>query len=87
MFLLSIAAAQRTIRIANPYFIPDDFCLQTLVEACRRGVKVEIITPGPNIDMRVVRIVGRSRWEPLLQAGALLRVPACALPLQIHDRG
>jgi cardiolipin synthase len=70
MFLLSIAAARRTIRIANAYFIPDDFCLQTLVEACERGVKVEIITPGPNIDMRVVRIVGRSRWEPLLQAGA-----------------
>ena len=70
MFLLSIAAAQRTIRIANPYFIPDDFCLQTLVEACRRGVKVEIITPGPNIDMRVVRMVGRSRWGPLLRAGA-----------------
>ena len=70
MFLLSTAAAQRTIRIANPYFIPDDFCLQTLVEACRRGVKVEIITPGPNIDMRVVRMVGRSRWGPLLRAGA-----------------
>ena len=70
MFLLSIAAARRTIRIANAYFIPDDFCIQTLVEACRRGVKVEIITPGPNIDMRVVRMVGRSRWEPLLQAGA-----------------
>ena len=33
-------------------------------------MKVEIITPGPNIDLRVVRMVGRSRWKPLLEAGA-----------------
>lgn len=70
MFLLSIAAARRTVRIANSYFIPDDLSIQTLVEACRRGVKLEIITPGPNIDLRVVRTVGRSRWKPLLEAGA-----------------
>ncbi len=70
MFLLSIAAARRTIRIANAYFIPDNLCLKTLVEACRRSVRVEIITPGANIDVRVVRMVGRSRWKPLLEAGA-----------------
>ena len=70
MFLLSIAAARRTIRIANSYFIPDDLCIETLLKACERGVKVEIITPGPKIDLHVVRIVGRSRWKPLLAAGA-----------------
>jgi cardiolipin synthase A/B len=70
MFLLSIAAARRTIRIANAYFIPDNLCLRMLVEACRRGVKVEIITPSSNIDVHVVRMVGRSRWKPLLEAGA-----------------
>ena len=70
MFLLSIAAARRTIRIANAYFIPDNLSLRMLVEACRRGVKVEIITPSSNIDVRVVRMVGRSRWKPLLEAGA-----------------
>lgn len=70
MFLLSLAAARETIRIANAYFIPDDLCIETLVEACRRGVCVEIITAGPDIDQRVVRFVGRSRWQPLLEAGA-----------------
>ena len=69
MFLLSLAAARRSIRIANSYFIPDNLCVATLVEARRRGVEVEIITPGPLIDLRVVRIVGRSRWNALLQAG------------------
>ena len=88
MLLLSIAAARKHIRIANAYFIPDDLCVQTLIEACRRGVKVEIITPGPDIDARVVRAVGKMRWPPLLKAGArFLRIHAGALPLQIHDRG
>ncbi len=70
MLLLSIAAARRHIRIANAYFIPDDLCRQTLVEACQRGVKVEIITPGPDIDAQTIRLVGQTRWKPLLEAGA-----------------
>jgi cardiolipin synthase len=70
MLLLSIAAARKHIRIANAYFIPDDLCLETLVRACRRGVKVEIITPGPDIDAKLARSVGKMRWPKLLKAGA-----------------
>jgi cardiolipin synthase A/B len=70
MILLSIASARKNVRIANAYFIPDDLCLQTLVEACQRGVKVEIITPGADIDARAVRAVGKMRWPRLLKAGA-----------------
>jgi cardiolipin synthase A/B len=70
MFLLSVAAARRRIQIANAYFIPDDLCRQTLVEACQRGVTVEVITPGGDMDQQLVRMVGRERWGPLLKAGA-----------------
>jgi cardiolipin synthase A/B len=70
MFLLSVATARRRIQIANAYFIPDDLCRQTLVEACQRGVAVEVITPGADIDQQLVRVVGRERWGPLLKAGA-----------------
>lgn len=70
MLLVSIAAARKSIRIANAYFIPDDLCRRTLVEAIQRGVQVEIITPGPDIDAQTVRAVGKSRWQPLLEAGA-----------------
>ena len=70
MLLVSIAAARQWIRIANAYFIPDDLCVSTLVEALERGVRVEIITPGPDIDARIVRAVGKTRWKPLLEAGA-----------------
>jgi cardiolipin synthase len=44
--------------------------MQTLLEALYRGVKVEIITPGTDIDAQIVRAVGKTRWKPLLEAGA-----------------
>jgi cardiolipin synthase A/B len=43
--------------------------MQTLLEALHRGVKVEIITPGTDIDAQIVRAVGKTRWKPLLEAG------------------
>lgn len=69
MFLFSIAAARRNIRIGNAYFIPDDLTINTLIEARERGVEVEVIAPGPLIDQRVARYVGRSRWRPMLESG------------------
>lgn len=70
MFLFSIAAARRRIRIVNPYFIPDNLVLTMLCAALKRGVSVEIIGPSDRIDQHTVRFVGRSRWGALLQAGA-----------------
>lgn len=70
MFLLSMAAARETIRIVNPYFIPDYLVLRVLKAALARGVSVEIIGPSERIDQRVVRYVGRSRWGSLLRHGA-----------------
>jgi cardiolipin synthase len=70
MLLVSIAAARHHVRIANAYFIPDNLTMRTLIEALGRGVKIEIITPGPDIDARTVRAVGKARWKPLLKAGA-----------------
>lgn len=70
MLLVSIAAARHHIRIANAYFIPERLGLQTLIEACHRGVKVEIITPGTDTDAQLVRAVGKESWRPLLEAGA-----------------
>ena len=70
MFLFSIAAARKRICLANSYFVPDDLTTQTLIEACERGVQVEIIVPGPHIDKRYVRDASRTRWGGLLRAGA-----------------
>ena len=70
MFLFSIAAARRTIHLANSYFIPDNLTQHTLVEACQRGVDVRIMVPGPHMDKQFVRHASRTRWGPLLRAGA-----------------
>lgn len=69
LFLLSIAAAKKTLCIANAYFIPDDLTVATLVDAARRGVSVEVIVPGKFTDQHLVRHVGKSRWKPMLEAG------------------
>jgi cardiolipin synthase len=72
MYLLSIASATESIRIASAYFVPDDLSVRTLVDARRRGVGVEIIVPGEHIDRGVTRRASRSRWGPLLEAGAAI---------------
>ena len=69
MYLLSIASAERSVRIANSYFVPDSMAVRSLVEAQRRGVRVEIIVPGRHIDQKLVRRASRALWEPLLEAG------------------
>lgn len=69
MVLLSIAAARKSVRIGNAYFIPDSLTVRTLLEARQRGVDIEIIVPGPLIDEPLARMVGRSCWGPLLKAG------------------
>nr|WP_145546099.1 phospholipase D-like domain-containing protein [Variovorax boronicumulans] len=70
MYLLSIAAATRTIDLSSAYFVPDDLAIHALVEAMRRGVRVRIIVPGPIIDAKTVRAASRASWGPLLEAGA-----------------
>ncbi|MGO4393963.1 phosphatidylserine/phosphatidylglycerophosphate/cardiolipin synthase family protein [Variovorax sp. M-6] len=70
MYLLSIAAATRTIDLSSAYFVPDDLTVDALVAALQRGVRVRIITPGPIMDSQTVRGASRAAWGPLLEAGA-----------------
>ena len=69
MYLLSIASATNSIRLQAAYFVPDDLAIETFVSARKRGVKIEIIVPGPDIDAPIVRRASRSLWGPLLDAG------------------
>ena len=69
LYLMSIAAARRSVRLSMSYFVPDDLAVQTFVAARRRGVTVEMIVPGPEIDAEIVRRASRARWGALLRAG------------------
>jgi cardiolipin synthase len=70
MYLMSITAAKRTIRLSSSYFVPNELAVQTMVEAMKRGVKLQIITPGEHIDTETVRAASKARWGDLLEAGA-----------------
>jgi cardiolipin synthase A/B len=67
-YLLSIAAARKSIRLAHAYFVPSDAAIEVLLGARRRGVKIEIIVPAKT-DAAVVGQASRSRWGRLLEAG------------------
>ncbi len=69
MYLLSIASATRTIRLSAAYFVPDKLAIETLVAARQRGVKIEIIVPGPVSDAKIVQSASRALWGRLMDAG------------------
>ena len=72
MYLLSIAAATKSIDLSMAYFVPDRIALDALLAAIKRGVKVRIIMPGPITDAALVRNASRSTWGAILAAGAEL---------------
>lgn len=69
MYLMAIAAAERSIDLAASYFVPDDLLIQALVAARQRGVRIRILLPGEHIDSQMVRIASKAEWGELLQAG------------------
>jgi len=72
MYLMSIAAASRSIDLAAAYFVPDELTQRALLEARKRGVRVRILVPGEHIDSDAVRLASKAQWGPLLQQGVEL---------------
>ena len=70
MYLMAITSAQRTIRLSSSYFVPNDLAVRTMVAAMKRGVKLQIVTPGTHIDTETVRAASKARWGELLAGGA-----------------
>ena len=69
MYLLAISAASHAIYLSSAYFVPDALTIKALADAAKRGVKVQIITPGRHIDSETVRRASRARWGAMLEAG------------------
>ena len=68
-YYLSIAAARRTIYIANPYFVPDQGAIDLLIAAKRRGVDVRIMVAGIHNDNWMARQNSVRLYGPFLEAG------------------
>lgn len=69
LFLYAFAAAEERIRIASAYFYPDVMVLEALEDAAKRGVDVQILVPGGEIDKGFFRHASVSRWRGILEAG------------------
>jgi cardiolipin synthase len=68
-FQMLMEAADHSIRIATPYFLPDRALRRALVESACRGVAITVIVPGRKTDQRWVRLASRRMWGKLLEAG------------------
>jgi cardiolipin synthase len=69
LFLALLQLAQERVRIVTAYFVPDTQLNERICEAAERGVRVEILLPGPHADKRFVQLAGESSFERLLDCG------------------
>ena len=69
LYLLSIAAARKTLDIQSPYLITDESTQWSLAEARHRGVRVRLLVEGDITDAKPVKFAGRATYERLLAQG------------------
>jgi cardiolipin synthase A/B len=70
---MAIEAAERTITIQNPYFLPDREGIEALKRAVRRGVDVRVMIPSASsTDNAIVQHASHHRFGALLDAGVKL---------------
>lgn len=64
-----IESAEQRLRLATAYFAPDAYFIELLCAAARRGVRIEILLPGPHTDKRVCQLAGQHFYSDLLSCG------------------
>jgi cardiolipin synthase A/B len=67
-----VQLAEHRVRITTAYFTPDKTFIRLLCEAVERGVQVQVLTPGPHADKRIVQLASEADYEALLDAGVEL---------------
>ncbi len=72
MYYLAIVSARRKIDIVNPYFVPDETAIDTLIEAVARGVQVRVLVTGRRTDNWLARQNSRRLYGVLLDGGVKL---------------
>ena len=83
MMLMALAAAEQHIRIGMGYFAPDEVMIEQMLDARRRGVEIDVLIPGEEIDVPVVRRASRYHWGRLLEAGIRIHE---YLPTNYHTK-
>ncbi|MFF1401568.1 phosphatidylserine/phosphatidylglycerophosphate/cardiolipin synthase family protein [Streptomyces sp. NPDC058294] len=68
-----LTSAEERFRLATAYFAPDTYFIDLLCQTARRGVRVEILLPGPHTDQRACQLAGQHHYTRLLRAGVHIR--------------
>ncbi|MFF7356716.1 MULTISPECIES: phospholipase D-like domain-containing protein [Streptomyces] len=68
-----LTSAEERFRLATAYFAPDTYFIDLLCQTARRGVRVEILLPGPHTDQRACQLAGQHHYTRLLEAGVHVR--------------
>lgn len=69
----ALACAQRRVRVATPYFLPDEGLMTALTMASRRGVEVEILLPEQG-NLKLVHWASSALWGQLLEGGVRIHL-------------
>lgn len=73
-YFTAITAAERTLKITTPYFVPDEPIVEAIRSAALKGVEVDIVVPRKN-NHWYTGAAARSLYGPLLAVG-----------VRIHER-
>ncbi|MGW2715969.1 phospholipase D-like domain-containing protein, partial [Streptomyces sp. NPDC001356] len=68
-----LTSAEERFRLATAYFAPDTYFIDLLCRTARRGVRVDILLPGPHTDQRACQLAGQHHYTRLLEAGVHIR--------------
>jgi cardiolipin synthase len=69
LYAVALAASEKTIDIANSYFLPDRDAVALMTAASARGVRVRILVPGKVNDVPATKTAGRAAFGDLLKGG------------------
>ena len=72
-YVMMIHSAENSIKIQNPYFIPNKKLTEALIMSALRGVSVQIMVPE-HIDSKIAKYSMYSNFETLLKSGVTICV-------------
>ena len=81
-FLGALSQAQRTVRIATPYFLPDPTLIDALRVAALRGVQVDILLPAKG-NLRFVEWAANAQLSQIVRWGCRVH---CSPPPFDHSK-
>ena len=68
-FRVLLDSATERLSIATAYFAPDEFFRERLCAAAQRGVRVDLLLPGPHADKRACQLASEAAYDQLTSCG------------------